>query len=158
MELYKFTNKEGTAVLRQPNLYIVESGYGWKQYLRYTEDGGLTDPYKSEEEIYEISLEEKIVELKAELDTKANSSKPNSNSKSDAKVVARLIKLVRKESQGRASTKEIEEIDLMEALDNYLDAITDTYDVAEIWLEAPERTIEEIESYDVVTGPGWPQG
>jgi len=108
-----------------------------------------------EEEAYKSTLSWKLKELKVELDIRVSSSIPKSNSKNQVKIVSRLLKLARKEAQGRASVKEIEELDLMELLDDYLDNITDAYDVTELWLEGNERTLEEIESLDVTNDNLW---
>lgn len=128
----------------------------WKEYQEYVDGGGQTDPWKTDEELFEDSLKSKLSELKGELDTKISSVIPTSNSRSKDKIISRQVKLLRRESQGRATATEIAELDASETLDDYLDNATDAYDAAEVWLEAPERTLGDIVAYNVAVDPSWP--
>lgn len=102
------------------------------------------------------AIDNKVQELKTELDARVDASVPKSTSKKVDKILSRLIKLVYKSSQGRASVSEIAEMDLMEALDDYLDALTDAHLAAELWLRSPSRTLTEIVAYDAKNSPMWP--
>ena len=156
--IYKFLNKQGTEVRQESTKgTIAQGGFGWDSYLQWISEGGITDPWKTAEELHEISLADKLVELKSHLDVLSSATIPKSNSKNQAKMVARMVKLLRKESQGRASQKEVEELDQGEVLDNFLDAVTDCYDTAERWLEDNVRTLAEIENYNVTVDPQWPR-
>jgi len=47
MNIYKFTK---TGVFKNSITAIEENGYGWKEYLQWVSDGGITEPYKTFEE------------------------------------------------------------------------------------------------------------
>ena len=155
---YKFVDNEGTRVKNlETHAVITKGGAHWDKYLKWITEGGVTELWKTDEQIKKMSLRSKLRELKNHLDLLSVSSVPQSNSKNQAKMISRLLKLLRKESQGRASQDEINELDQGEVLDDYLDGITDCYDEAERWLEDEVRTLVEIEDYDVTVDPQWPR-
>ena len=157
MNKYKWTNKEQTRITKKnPLSFITKDGYGWEDYLVYVAGGGLTDPWRTEEEILELTLRDKLASLTTEHNNRVDIATGTTSSRKKSKIISRMVKLTRKENQGRASQKEIEELDLMESLDDYLDELDSTSDEAERYLEDSMRTLEEIENYNVQTDPSWP--
>ena len=157
MNKYKWLNEDETFVhCYDLNITFNEGSSPWRDFQKYLEEGGSVDPWKTEEELYEMSLRDKLTELKNYLDSLSVSIIPPSRSKNQAKMIARMVKLLRKEVQGRASQNEVEELNRGELLDDYLDGITDCYDDAERWLEDSARSLAEIENYDVTVDPQWP--
>lgn len=106
--------------------------------------------------IMKSSLETKLKELKNHLDSLVVGANPQSNSKNDSKKISRMIKLLNKKFDNRASSKELVEIEQGELLDDYLDSVTDCYDNAEQWLKDDIRLLNEVDNYNVQVDPNWP--
>ena len=113
------------------------------------------DTIVAEDEL-EVSLANKLEELQVEMQSRIDAAVPQSNSKKDIKLVSRQLKLLNKKFDGRANVNELAELEASEALDDFLDAVTDVYDDAEAWLNSVDRLKEEIDSYDVKLSPMWP--
>jgi hypothetical protein len=155
MNLYKFLNKDGTAVLKYPGTTIVEGGYGWQDYVDYVAAGGQTDPWKTPEELLTMERNDKLAELGVEHDRLVDIAVGTSSPRKKDKTIARTIKLLRRETKETITPAELAELNAMEAMDDHLDLLVDEYDAVEQWLEDPARSIEEIQGYDVAVDPGW---
>ena len=154
---WKYLNSEKTAALEYTtNRSCTKDGYGWNEFQEYLAGGSAVDPWRTPEEILEMSLKDKLNSLETEHNTRVDIATGTTSSRKKSKIIARMVKLTRKESQGRASQKEVDELNLMEGLDDYLDELDSTHDVVELYLEDSGRTLEEIENYNVQVDPNWP--
>ena len=157
MNEYKIENVDGTGtlILKYPGTYITENGHGWQKYLEYLAGGGQVDPWKTSEELMGEALTSKLQELRAEKNSRVDAAVGSSDPRRKDKIVARSVKLLRRETKGTATTQEKAELDALEAIDDFLDALEGQHDAAKDWLEDAARTLEEIQGCDVVTDPGW---
>ncbi|MBL4901116.1 MAG: hypothetical protein JKY62_00500 [Desulfocapsa sp.] len=156
MNKYKWLNKEETEIRRlSDSATISENGNGGQEFKDYLAHGGQVDPWRTVEEILEAALAEKRQELRDEKNRRVAAVIGSSDSRKKDKILARTIKLLRRETKNKATPQEVAELDSMEALDDLLDDLDNDLDTAEAWLEDPARTLEQIQGYDVVTEPGW---
>lgn len=158
MTVYKFqTDRREDGVIKD-GITIIPNHTGnrhWQEFLEWEAAGNTALPYKSEEELREDALRSKLYDLKEELDFRVSSLIPSSKSRNQAKMVSRAAKLLRKELKGTLTASEKDELDLMDTLEDLVETACQAFDDAEAWLEAPERTQEEIEAYDIVNTPLW---
>lgn len=152
---YKWINNEQTEVLKYSGGCMAENGYGWDEFQRYLDSGGQVDPWKTNEQILEDARSEKLQDLKTEKNSRVDAVVGTSDKRKKDKLLARTIKLLRRETKGIAKAKELAELDQMEALDDFLDYLDSEYDAAEAWLEDGSRILEQIQGYDVTTDPAW---
>jgi len=72
------------------------------------------------------------------------------------KLMARQIKLLRKETKGKTSGKKKKEIDHMETLSDYSDNVDSVSDAEERYLKLEDRTSKELQEYSAESSPDWP--
>lgn len=157
MNQYKYAGPtESDGVFDQlNNVAIAFNGKGWAEFQEYISQDGLVDPWKTDEEILEAALAEKLLELRSEKNNRVDSAVGSSDPRKKDKVISRSVKLLRREMKGITTAEEEAELNALEVLDDYLDALDNDLGIAEAWLEDPARTLEQIQGYDVVTDPGW---
>jgi hypothetical protein len=156
MSEYRWTSDNQTSVLRlSDNANIVKNGSGWDEFLEYTTDGGQVDPWKTDEQIYQDALFQKLKSLRIEKDNRSDSAVATSDPRKKDKMISRAVKLLRREMQGKASANETAELDNLSVVDDLLDSLDTDFKAAETWLSDPSRSIEQINGYNVVTDPGW---
>ena len=127
----------------------------WRVYLEYVDAGGETLPWKTDEELKEMALNEKLMELKIEYDRRIDIANGSSDVREINKERMKQFKLLRKEFKGSASVDDVNDLDQYDVINDHLDTLESDHDIAEEYIEDPVRTIEEIETYDVVNDPAW---
>ena len=127
----------------------------WREYLEYVDTGGKTDPWKTDEELKEMAINEKLMELKIEYDRRIDIANGSSDVREVNKERMKQFKLLRKEFKGSASVDDVNDLDQYDVINDHLDTLEREHDTAEKYIEDPVRTIEEIETYDVVNDPAW---
>ena len=104
---------------------------------------------------FENTLLEKMARLDAWYARKVHEAGGSVSLEKKNKQLCRQLKAMRKEAKGKASTKDIEFLDDMDAFDSFLDLLEEDRDNAEAWLKTPTRTIAEIADYDEKVAPNW---
>jgi len=155
--MYKYLNQEKTHVrFLEDSSEIYSGGKGWGAFLAYVAGGGEVEPWKTALELLAEAVAGKIADLETEKNKRADGLAGTGKARTKTKMVARMVKLLRKEVKGNASPAEIAELDASQELDDAMDAVYAAAKTAEEWLADNQRTLTDIDNYDVVTDPAWP--
>ena len=153
MNDYKFSNEEGTQVLRDGVTIVSQGGKGWEEYLVWADgEGNVTDPYKDSDE-YEQDALARLWAYYDLLIVENDGSLVISNQKT-----TKLNKALRKENKGTANPKDIKLLDDNDTLDDWYDDMERAAeDQGETWIEDPARTDQELIDFDPATDIVWPE-
>lgn len=157
MNRYKYSGlKEVNGVFDQINNVSIPVGAkGWEEFQDYVEVGGQVDPWKTEKELLENALTEKLQELHDEKNNRTDVAIGTSDPRKKDTKMAKSISLLLKKVNGLITPEQETELNAISSLFDHLDDLSNEHDVAESWLEDSERTLLEIQNYDVVVDTGW---
>lgn len=156
---YKYANENGTMIVKQDgNLHIPNDprNADWQKFQEWVANGGIPDPWKTEEERQTHFLQEKLVELEGELDKRFQTAINSTSLFNMVRAMQRYMVLLRMETKGTIPQNRIPYLDNIDSIVIEIEILENRYDAAKAWLEDPTRTVEEIKGFDVLVNPNWP--
>jgi hypothetical protein len=154
---YKFLEISG--VLRYADGAHIPEAPGnkdWQEYQDYVAGGGETDPWETDTEKFDRTLQQKLDGLyKASEKEIRKANKTNDHHQNLAKLTA-YASALRRETKGTASAEDITYLDDMDADNAVVAAIEEETQVWDDWLNDSARTLQELKDFEPNTDPNWP--
>ena len=123
----------------------------WIKYQQWLAKGNTVAPSRTRAEL-QVYVEELIEEEAGRRIDAVTSANPREK----RKTLARAIKLIRREVKGKASVEEIFELDVQEAIADYIDVIEEFAYSNIGWTKSEAPTNEKLEAFNPGTDIDWP--
>lgn len=152
---YKYVNPNQTGVIKiaRPEIVIFSGCREWDDFLTYIDGGGEVEPWRTVNELRAPAQAELWAYHDSLIDQKTIKVL---RSKNVNRHNALLNRALRKEAQGQTDARMVELLEANDILAGWFDEMETAAEVQENWIEAPERTAQELIAYDPATAGTWP--